>query len=474
MRRFVARAQPMLERRPVEHNVLLTLLADLASTPVIPQAAAPLCVRVDTAGAVAGFGLSTPLRPLLLSRMPSAAIAALVDLLATTTPQLAAVDGLEPEPATFARAWQRQTGRAVSQRSAQRLYQLDHVLAPVGVSGASRLARVDELDELGTWAAAFSAETGQRTVDLRAHLARRLAQQRLFVWDDGGTPVAMAALSHPIAGVVRVSLVYTPPSRRRRGYASALVAAISQRALDQGGPHLCAVHRCGQRDGQRHLPGDRLSAAVRGGRVHLRASIRGRAWRACAMMPATQLELLQIEIETIWPPDERGRINGPDLVIASSSVGSITAIGSAVPDDLAAALKAVVSAVTPSDDVSSPPAALAPATNDAQQTAGAQPLAPDPGIELAGAAQPAIGPGQLAPLLLGPRANKAAGTARDDGLLEGGHAGVPELAANLVERGVRGRMDTAAMGWASPSNGGGDVAGPAIQICSCRLEEDED
>ena len=99
----------------------------------------------------------------------------------------------------------------------------------------------DELDELGTWAAAFSAETGQRTVDLRAHLARRIAQQRLFVWDDGGTPVAMAAGSHPIAGVVRVSLVYTPPSRRQRGSASALVAAISHRALDQGA-HTCVLY----------------------------------------------------------------------------------------------------------------------------------------------------------------------------------------------------------------------------------------
>ncbi len=68
------------------------------------------------------------------------------------------------------------------------------------------------------------------------------------------------------------------------------------------------------------------------------------------MTLATQLELLQIEIETIWDTDERGRIYGPDLVIASSSAGGIAAIGSAVPDHLAAALIAAVSTVTPSDD----------------------------------------------------------------------------------------------------------------------------
>jgi predicted GNAT family acetyltransferase len=44
----------------------------------------------------------------------------------------------------------------------------------------------------------------------------------------------MAWLSPPVAGVVRVSGVYTPPERRRRGYASGCVAAISQVALERG------------------------------------------------------------------------------------------------------------------------------------------------------------------------------------------------------------------------------------------------
>ena len=33
---------------------------------------------------------------------------------------------------------------------------------------------------------------------------------------------------------VRVNMVYTPPELRRRGYASACVAALSQRMLDSG------------------------------------------------------------------------------------------------------------------------------------------------------------------------------------------------------------------------------------------------
>jgi hypothetical protein len=72
---------------------------------------------------------------------------------------------------------------------------------------------------------------------------------------------------------------------------------------------------------------------------------------------ASDLELLQIEIE-IWATDDRQRVNGPDLVIASSAVGSAAAIGTAVPDDLAAALVKVVTSEPPLSDLSSPPTML--------------------------------------------------------------------------------------------------------------------
>jgi RimJ/RimL family protein N-acetyltransferase len=68
------------------------------------------------------------------------------------------------------------------------------------------------------------------------------------------------------------------------------------------------------------------------------------------------LALLRIEIETLWPSDDRGRIQGRDFVIASSSSGLAPAIGTAVPDDLAAELvRAVSSAPAPGDSSAPPP-----------------------------------------------------------------------------------------------------------------------
>jgi predicted GNAT family acetyltransferase len=62
---------------------------------------------------------------------------------------------------------------------------------------------------------------------------RRLRAGQLWLWDDEG-PVAMAGLSEPVSEVVRVGPVYTPPERRKAGYASALVAAVSSGVRDTG------------------------------------------------------------------------------------------------------------------------------------------------------------------------------------------------------------------------------------------------
>ena len=51
----------------------------------------------------------------------------------------------------------------------------------------------------------------------------------MVFWDDGG-PVAMAGLSGPTPTGIRIGPVYTPPERRRRGYAGNLVAGIAAAA----------------------------------------------------------------------------------------------------------------------------------------------------------------------------------------------------------------------------------------------------
>ena len=57
---------------------------------------------------------------------------------------------------------------------------------------------------------------------------------QVFVWEHHGEPVSMAIKTRPIAHSITVSGVYTPPEYRRQGYATALVARLSQHLLDSG------------------------------------------------------------------------------------------------------------------------------------------------------------------------------------------------------------------------------------------------
>jgi RimJ/RimL family protein N-acetyltransferase len=83
----------------------------------------------------------------------------------------------------------------------------------------------------------------------------------------------------------------------------------------------------------------------------------------------TDLQLLEIEMETLWATDPRGRLvldkgpgwqgrKAPHLVIAVSNDGQISAIGSEVPDELALELLAAV-AGEPTSPPATPPASIA-------------------------------------------------------------------------------------------------------------------
>ena len=65
---------------------------------------------------------------------------------------------------------------------------------------------------------------------------RLLQNQSVVVWELDGTPVAIAAEIRKASFGSTVSLVYTPPEHRGHGYASSLVAHLSQHLLNQGAP----------------------------------------------------------------------------------------------------------------------------------------------------------------------------------------------------------------------------------------------
>ncbi|SEF08681.1 GNAT family N-acetyltransferase [Jiangella alba] len=150
-------------------------------------------------------------------------------------PAIDGVTGAADESAAFARAWAGRTGGTVAVSMHQRLFELHAVVPPRPVAGAARLAGPDDSDLLVEWTLAFERESNAAP---GASVAERVvgqlvAEQRAWLWDDDGR-ACFVGVSRTVGGVARIAPVYTPPDRRRRGYASALVAAVSQAVLDAG------------------------------------------------------------------------------------------------------------------------------------------------------------------------------------------------------------------------------------------------
>jgi predicted GNAT family acetyltransferase len=238
---FLESAEAFLLRDPVANNVLITNIRARRDGAVTDPAPATYAAVLDAAGAVVGAAMRTPPHQVALSSMPFAAVAPLVEALVAACPDAAGVSGMVAEAEAFANVWTARTGSRFSVERRQRLYRLDAVVAPAAPPGAWRLAGPADRDLLVAWIEAFEVETGVGGGGgARRNVEARIARDLAFVWVDGAT-VSFVGTSPAAGGVVRIGPVYTPPDRRRRGYAAALVAAVSRRALD-GGAKLCALY----------------------------------------------------------------------------------------------------------------------------------------------------------------------------------------------------------------------------------------
>jgi predicted GNAT family acetyltransferase len=207
---------------------------------------APSILRMgvfDGARLVLGALRTAPFRLNLADLGPGeTAVAALGAYLAEHRVPVPGVSGEARLTAAFVRIWTSRTAQRPIEIPGhgreQNLYQIETVLPP-RVSGRMRAARADERDLLVRWEQGFADDahlppTERDPVFVASVVDAGLKDGVFSLWEDEGRPRATARL-RLIAGIgARVSGVYTPPSERRRGYAAALTAALSQAVLDRG------------------------------------------------------------------------------------------------------------------------------------------------------------------------------------------------------------------------------------------------
>ena len=230
-RSLVERAGAWLEREPVLHNVICTVLQRAIGNPA-PFGNARWFV-VEDGGDPIGVAIMTPPFPLTITPMPDGALHDLADALAARLPRLPGVSGPGDVAARFAELWSERSGVAVETGMEQLMYELDVVIEPAPADGKLRPAGAADRQLLCDWFDAFVTEVDGVRGDIPARVDYRLAHGGLYLWEHTDV-VTLAGVTAAVAGVVRVGPVYTPPEARRRGYATSCVAAVSQRALDCG------------------------------------------------------------------------------------------------------------------------------------------------------------------------------------------------------------------------------------------------
>jgi uncharacterized protein len=140
----------------------------------------------------------------------------------------------------FARAYTQPEGITFHTTMNQRIYELTAVNPDIRQVGNVRLLDEKDMPFFPYWAEAFNAagSYGKTEMSIPQEDATpylyRIASKKLYILEDNGIPVAMAGFTRVMQTAIGVAFVYTPPYERKKGYATSIVAQISQLALDKG------------------------------------------------------------------------------------------------------------------------------------------------------------------------------------------------------------------------------------------------
>lgn len=241
---FQETVTPFLVQHEAENNLLLGVLANLIGGEY--QDHPPYLAAVHSRAGIELVVMRTPPFPVLLSfrdAPPGQDLVSLVntDLMRSYGKELSGMTGITSLVGEFVRRWKTRSGGKAELDMAMRIYRLDAVVPAEGIPGTLRPARSSDRALIREWLAGFQKEALQEEAvperleqSVEAFLSADPELRGLTIWDVDGSPVSMAGYTGPTPHGIRVSYVYTPAALRRKGYASACVAALSQQLLDRG------------------------------------------------------------------------------------------------------------------------------------------------------------------------------------------------------------------------------------------------
>jgi GNAT superfamily N-acetyltransferase len=226
-----------LRQRPVVNQLAIAIAQTCLREPE-RYGTGVLFFSVEAAGEIHGAALQTPPWPVQLSLATAEAASLLARAFADLPDTLSGVAGPDDAPAAFATEYGRIRGLAHALEQSLGTFELTAVTALPKASGRTVVAGPAHVPVVHGFLEAFHAEAVPHDPPLRADAGERaVATGRAYLWlDERETPASYAFNNRDVEGWASIGPVYTPPQLRGHGFATTLVAAVSQRLLDQGRP----------------------------------------------------------------------------------------------------------------------------------------------------------------------------------------------------------------------------------------------
>ena len=234
---LLALSGTFLEKRECENNLPFGLAHTLAGDPEYYGDDPPLLLSIVLNGVTAGVAVRTPPRRIVLSRFDGeieAAVERLVKYLCRNEIQVPGVVGPEKESRCFADYWSKAIPGLVATISTRlRVFETRRVVDVPLAPGRMRHAEMEDLALMAKWIEGFAREAAgeesdpARTTD---KATKYIDERHLYIWDRDG-PVSIARESRPMKNGTVISLVYTPPEHRCRGYATSCVHQLTKKLL---------------------------------------------------------------------------------------------------------------------------------------------------------------------------------------------------------------------------------------------------
>lgn len=238
---FLEAAETHMRARPADNTLLLTAVENLRAAASF--AADALFGWLEQGGGVRGAFVHVPPRPVLVGGLAPEAAAVLADILARLPRNVSGIDAPAAAANAFATTWRQRTGQGTRVHQHTRVYRLTGLALDLpGPTGHFRTATPDDRDVVADWLGAFAREVGDLSGTPDATVDDLLVSKSVQLWETPDRdPVAMTVVTAPVAGAVRISLVYTPPWVRHHGYASAALVAASRAAMEAGASEVLLI-----------------------------------------------------------------------------------------------------------------------------------------------------------------------------------------------------------------------------------------